>query len=174
MTWSVVVLAALILATLLVWRWSRRLQRQTGLPDGDVIYTDTGAWIPNEQPLFADDLHLVGKPDYLVKQANGAMIPVEIKSRRAPAEPYDSHVLQLAAYCLLVEVNYGVRPAYGILQYRDQAFAIDYDDALEDDLLDTLAAMRADLYADDVDRDHNDWRRCAKCSLNQSCYQRLA
>jgi CRISPR-associated exonuclease Cas4 len=174
MSWSVFILAGLILVTLLVWRWSRRLQRQTGLPDGDVIYTDTGAWIPNDQPLFADDLRLVGKPDYLVKQANGAMIPVEIKSRRAPAEPYDGHVLQLAAYCLLVEVNYGVRPAYGILQYRDQAFAIDYTETLEDDLLDTLAEMRADLYADDVDRDHNDWRRCAKCSLNQDCYQRLA
>jgi hypothetical protein len=37
----------------------------------------------------------------------------------------------LAAYCLLVEENFGVRSPHGILQYRDRAFAIDYTDDLK-------------------------------------------
>ncbi|MCA9969366.1 MAG: Dna2/Cas4 domain-containing protein [Anaerolineales bacterium] len=164
----------LVLVTAIVWVWSRRLQTRVGLPGGNVIYADGAAWIPNDTPLYADDLCLVGRPDYLVEQADGQIVPVELKASRAPAEPYEGHVLQLAAYCLLVEANYGVRPTHGILQYRDAAFAIDYSEELEEDLLDLLAEMREDLFADDLDRDHSDWGRCARCRLRGACVQRLA
>jgi CRISPR-associated exonuclease Cas4 len=119
-------------------------------------------------------VQLVGRPDYLVEAPDGSVIPVEVKSGRAPAAPYDGHILQLAAYCYLVAVNYGKRPSYGILQYRNRAFAIDYTDDLESDLLDVLADMQAALQAEDIDRDHNDWRRCARCGVRGDCYQRLA
>lgn len=168
-----VVLLLLVAAIWLLLR-SRRLQQQSGLPAGTVIYTDGGAWIPNSQPLYAHDVHLIGKPDYLVEQADGSIVPVEIKSGRAPAEPWEGHVLQLAAYCLLVEQNFGVRPAYGIIQYRDRAFAVDYSDELEDELLDVLAEMREDMFEGELDRDHNDWGRCARCGVRSHCYQRLA
>ncbi|PJF38087.1 MAG: CRISPR-associated protein Cas4, partial [Phototrophicales bacterium] len=87
--------------------------------------------------------------------------------------PWESHVMQLAAYCTLVTETYGIRPPYGIIQYSDQAFAIDYSDELEEELLDLLAEMRQDLYASDVDRDHEDWRRCASCGVRGACSQRL-
>ena len=168
-----VVILLLLLALWLLLR-SRRLQQQSGLPAGTVIYTDSGAWIPNSTPLYARDVYLVGKPDYLVEEASGLIVPVEIKSGRAPAQPWDGHVLQLAAYCLLVEQNFGVRPAYGIIQYRDRAFAIDYTDEIENELLDVLADMRADMFEGELDRDHNDWGRCANCGVRNHCYQRLA
>jgi CRISPR-associated exonuclease Cas4 len=171
--WFVVGVGLLLAATVL-WFWSRQAQTQAGLPTGSVIYTDTGTWFRNEEPLYADELRLVGRPDYLVEEPGGGIIPVELKSRKAPAEPFDGHILQLAAYCYLVTVNYGKRPSYGIIQYRDRAFAIDYTDELEADLLDLLADMRAALYEEDVDRDHNDWRRCARCGVRGECYQRLA
>ncbi|MBE2199946.1 MAG: Dna2/Cas4 domain-containing protein [Anaerolinea sp.] len=174
MTFNITFIAILLLLTGLAWAWSRRLQARAGLPPGSVIYADTGAWFPNHTPLYANDLHLVGKPDYLIEQSDGQIIPVEVKSSRAPAAPHTGHVLQLAAYCLLVAENFGVRPTYGVLQYKDKAFAIDYDDDLEDDLLNLLAEMRADLYDIDLDRDHTDWRRCARCSLGAVCDQRLA
>jgi CRISPR-associated exonuclease Cas4 len=171
--WFVVGMGLLLAATVL-WFWSRQAQMQAGLPTGSVIYTDTGTWFRNEEPLYADELRLVGRPDYLVEEPDGGIIPVELKSRKAPPEPFDGHILQLAAYCYLVTVNYGKRPSYGIIQYRDRAFAIDYTDELEADLLDLLADMRATLYEEDVDRDHNDWRRCARCGVRGECYQRLA
>lgn len=176
MAWSglFVSLALIVLALGAVLLFgSRRLQKQSGLPVGSVIYTDTGAWHPNVESLYSTELRLVGKPDYLVQQNDGQIIPVEVKSSLAPPEPWESHVLQLAAYCLLVEETYGTRPSYGIIQYRDRAFAIDYTADLEDELLELLEEMRDTLTEEEVDRDHNDWRRCAACGLNQRCAQRL-
>jgi CRISPR-associated exonuclease Cas4 len=108
MTWTTIQIGlALLLLVTAVYLWSRGLQQKTGLPDGGVIYTDTGTWYPNQNALYAQDVQLVGKPDYLIEQKDGMIVPVELKSGRAPEEPHDGHVLQLAAYCLLVEENSG-------------------------------------------------------------------
>jgi CRISPR-associated exonuclease Cas4 len=152
---------------------SQTLSQDAGLPEGKIIYTDAGTWFGNSDVLVARDLKLAGKPDYLIEAADGMIVPVELKSKKAPKDPHEGHILQLAAYCLLVEENYGVRPTYGIIQYQDKAFAIDYTADIEDDLLDLLADMRADLAAAEVDRDHNDWVRCARCGLRAHCSQRL-
>jgi CRISPR-associated exonuclease Cas4 len=101
-------------------------------------------------------------------------VPVEVKSGAAPEQPYPAHVLQLAAYCLLVEEQEGQSPPYGILKYGDRAFEIDYAPALRDELLDTLAAIRRDLHARDVDRSHDDPARCLGCGYRDHCEQRLA
>ena len=147
--------------------------RGGGLPDGLIFYNDSEAWRANNGVRHAARLRLVGKPDYLVEQSDGTIIPVEIKSSAAPRRPYEGQVLQLAAYCLLVEENFGVRPPYGILQYRDGAFAIDYTDDLEADLLDLLAEMRATRAEADPDPDHDDPRRCAACGLRAACDRRV-
>ncbi|NIV28571.1 MAG: CRISPR-associated protein Cas4, partial [Anaerolineae bacterium] len=52
-----------------------------------------------------------------------------------------AHVLQLAAYCLLVEEQEGQAPAYGILKYGDRAFEVDYTVSLRDGLLRTIDAI---------------------------------
>jgi CRISPR-associated exonuclease Cas4 len=82
--------------------------------------------------------------------------------------------LQLAAYCLLVEENFGVRPPYGILQYKDQAFAIDYTGDLEADLLDVLDEMRAARDDPDPEPGHDERQRCAACGVRQACDRRMA
>lgn len=73
--------------------------------------------------------------------------PVEVKSGRAPRRPWDSHVLQLAAYCLLVEEALGARVTQGILCYSDKQFVIPYTPALKSALLNTLTEMRNALSA---------------------------
>lgn len=168
------VLLALMAAALWFARRSRALRRQTGLPDGEVIYTDTGTWLPNHDVLLSRTFRVAGKPDYLVKQRDGSLIPVELKSGLAPAKPHDGHLLQLAAYCLLVHEHFGKRPDYGVLQYRDQAFAVDYTVELEEDLLYLLAEMRETAAVGNPMRDHNDWHRCNKCGVRRMCRQRLA
>lgn len=165
-----------VLLGLIVWllMQARRQQAHSGLPAGRVLYSDAGAWRRNEEAFFAGDVRLTGKPDYLVQEPDGMIIPVELKSGRAPAKPWPGHVYQLAAYCLLVEEHYGVRPDYGIIQYKDRAFAVDYTEALEEDLLDLLVEMREDSFEASVDRDHADGRRCARCGVRDYCDQRLA
>src|SRR5207248_1150561 len=80
-------------------------------------------------------------PDYLVKEGK-RIIPVEVKSRAAPPEPYPSHVMQLAAYCLLVEDVLGASAPYGFIHYRDQTFRVDFTAPLRAELLRLLNEMR--------------------------------
>jgi len=149
-----------------------RQRREAGLPGGRVIYTDTRAWDEVEKPLFSNELGLTGKPDYLVEQ-NGKLIPVEVKTGRVPDVPYDSHIFQLAAYCLLVEKTYGKRPPYGIIHYSNRDFAVDYTPQLESALLDHLAEMRRDELRKDVPRSHEDAARCRRCGFRKVCDQSL-
>ena len=163
----------LAMAALLLFR-ARSLQEQSSLPDGKVIYRDSGAWYLNDQALHCAEQRLVGKPDYLVQKQDGEIVPVEIKSGRAPRSPWPGHLLQLAAYCWLVDETYGVRPSHGILQYADHAYSVEYTTALEENLLDTLEAMRHDYQATNLDRTHNDALRCTSCGMRDKCRQRLA
>jgi CRISPR-associated exonuclease Cas4 len=148
------------------------VQRGTGLPSGRVAYVDTGAWNRCERPLFSAQFRLTGRPDYLVKSRQ-AVIPVEVKSGAAPPQPYATHVLQLAAYCLLVEEQEGRTPSHGIIKYRNRVFEVDYTPALRSRLIEILGAMRRDLDAQDVDRSHQDSSRCRACGYREQCDQAL-
>jgi len=162
----------LLLAALLIWQ-SGRTQKAAGLPGGRIIYTDTRSWGSKvEKPLYDPVLGLVGKPDYLVEQKDH-YIPVEVKSGRAPQAPYDSHIYQLASYCLLVEKTMGSRPPYGIIHYEDRDFAVDYTGELEQALLDILAEMRRDERRGDIARSHNTVARCSRCGFRHVCDQKL-
>jgi CRISPR-associated exonuclease Cas4 len=148
-------------------------RRAAGLPGGRVVYTDTRLWGAVEKPLFDVQLGLTGKPDYLVEQ-NGKLIPVEVKTGRTPEAPYDSHIFQLAAYCLLVQKTYGKRPPHGILHYPKRDFAVDYTPKLESALLDLLADIRRAEHRTDVKRSHTDEQRCCHCGFRHACDQKLA
>jgi CRISPR-associated exonuclease Cas4 len=161
----------LALGLVLLWLAQRRRSR-SGLPQGRVIYTDTDRWNRLERPLFSRELLLTGKPDYLVADGDD-VIPVEVKSSRAPSQPYSSHIFQLAAYCLLVEECYRRRPPYGIIRYADRTFEVDYTPELEDELLATLDDMRADLAEGDASRSHDELARCQACGYYELCSQRL-
>ena len=166
--WFFVLLA---LGLLLFWL-AQRGRARSGLPRGRVVYSDTGGWGRVDRPLFSHEFQLTGKPDYLVSDGSD-VIPVEVKSGRGPAQPYGSHVLQLAAYCLLVEECYRRRPPYGIIKYADRAFEVDYTKELESELLATLDDMRDDLDNDDAPRNHDEPRRCQACGYRQHCDQTI-
>jgi len=166
--WFFVLLA---LGLLLLWL-AQQGRARSGLPQGRVIYSDTDRWSRPERPLFSNEFLLTGKPDYLVVDGND-VIPVEVKSGPAPAQPYPSHVLQLGAYCLLVEECYQRRPPYGIIKYADRAFEMEYTRELEDELLATVDDMRADLAEGGADRNHDEATRCEACGYRQHCEQRL-
>ena len=173
MGWLLILACALAAAGLwLLWRSAAR-RRQAGLPAGQVTYVDTGAWDRNERSLFSNEHRLTGRPDYLVAGPEG-VIPVEVKSGRAPATPYAAHVLQLAAYCLLVEEREARRPPRGILKYDDRAFEIEYTPELRARVLATLDAMRSDLRSEEVDRSHQEAGRCRGCGQRTACDRRLA
>ncbi len=166
----VALVGILVLAGLLWWR-ARAARGTLGLPRGRVIYADTGGW-ERGAPLYASRYGLSGRPDYLLRLGRQT-IPVEVKPGRRAAQPYEADVLQLAAYCLLVEETTGCRPSYGLLRYKEQTFQIPYDQRVRAQLLAALAAMRRDLACRDVHRSHEEPQRCRFCGYRGHCEERM-
>jgi CRISPR-associated exonuclease Cas4 len=162
---------ALLLLAVLAWIWSVRLRRSTGLPWAPVRYQDTRGRAL-EKPLFARRIGLAGKPDYLL-EIHGRTVPVEVKPGRRAARPYDSDLMQLAAYCLLVEETSGTAPPYGLLRYAERTFRLDYTQQVRDDLLALLDEMRAALDEQDCARSHDDPRRCQGCGFFTQCVEAI-
>ena len=169
--WLALVLLIVGMAAIVL---SRRTRSEAGLPKGQVIYSDTSRWQRAERPMFSRQHQLAGKPDYVVREGR-TLIPVEVKSSRAPASgPRQGHVLQLAAYCLLVQETEGARPAYGLIRYADQTFRVDNTPELGRALLSTLDAMRRDMARGKSHRSHQDSARCRRCGVRVACKERLA
>ena len=167
----------ILLAALLLLRQAGRQRKEAGLPGGRVIYADTRGWGALEKPLYDLELGLTGRPDYLVQRGE-TIIPVEVKTAHRGGEPYDSHIYQLAAYCLLVQRSLGKRPPYGILHYSDGkgsglSFAIDYTPQLESSLKDILDEMRLLDHRKEVGRSHESHARCARCGFYSICDQKI-
>ena len=161
----------LIFALVLFWL-SWWMRRRIGLPSFNVVYQDTRQGEALQKPLFDGKLRLTGRPDYLVRE-KGELIPVEVKHRKAPREPYGSHVMQLAAYCKLVEAEYGKRPDHGIIRYADKSFRVDFTPELEYELLGLLNEIRHDEMFDDAARSHQSKARCSGCGYAEVCDERL-
>jgi CRISPR-associated exonuclease Cas4 len=166
---------------------ARRGARQADLPEGRIIYSDTGAPVGSiapvtlnergerlEKPLLSHRHALVGRPDYLVQTDEG-IVPVEAKSANCPpgGVPYASHLMQLACYCLLVEETTGAGVPFGVIRYRDRQLRVDYTDELRESLLELLAEMREARRATDVHRSHEEAARCAGCSYREICVESL-
>ncbi len=162
----------LFIAAILLLGWSTYALRKAGLPSSRVIYADTSKWNKTEKPLFDAKLNLTGKPDYLTLH-RGKVVPVEVKSNRHVSEPYPSHVIQLVAYCYLVEHTYGKRPPYGILHYPHKSFTIAYTPSQAARLIALLDEVRSLENHADVPRSHNSKERCRSCGYREICDARL-
>ena len=149
-----------------------RQRQRAGIPSGRVIYTDTSAWAKVEKTLYDPILRLAGRPDYLVRQGR-QIIPVEVKSGKSPQVPFDSHIYQLAAYCLLVKREYGVTPKHGIIHYPMQTYAVDFTKTLEASIRATIREMQAYTSEIPTDRSHHEAKRCQRCGYRYMCDRAL-
>lgn len=174
MAYLLIIVLLLVLAGILLLRLAQRTRQQTGLPVGEVIYSDTGAWQKVEDPLLSRRYGLVGKPDYLVQVTENGQaitIPVEVKSHKRPAVVYENHTLQLATYCLLVEEKFKTTPPYGILHYANATLKIEFTEQLRYQVLAAAEAIRRARTAPDVARSHTDPKRCQHCGYSHACGQ---
>ncbi len=172
---STMIWAAALLLTLALWFWLRAaaMQRRAGLPAARILYEDAIQGRPPERALVSHRHQLVGRPDFLIEDRDGRIIPVEAKPLRRARRPYAGDLLPLAAYCVLVEETEGVRPPYGILRYAEQSWEVPFDDSLEERLLATLDAMDEAEEQGDASRSHEQEGRCAACGMREHCDQRL-
>jgi CRISPR-associated exonuclease Cas4 len=187
MTWLFLIGALLLIIAFSAHALSKSMASKTGLPEGELVYSDTGFAVgklgpvsrneigeKQEKPLVSDRYGLIGKPDYLVRTRKG-IIPVEAKSARLPqsGRPYDSHVFQLIAYCLLVEDVFDAPVPYGIIRYRDRKVSVACTSELKAELLDILDEMRVARRLKEVHRSHDETRRCDSCYMRDVCDEAL-
>ena len=116
-------LVILVLVLVIIWAIYRALTPKA--LSGPVVAVDgsvTSATIGRVATMSSQVHGLVGRPDEMRRSSDGRVVPVEVKSSRGPPSgrpPYFSHVLQLYAYCQIVEDRYGAAPPYGLLIYGD-------------------------------------------------------
>lgn len=157
----------------MVLRYSRiltKLRDQHGIEDSTIEYVDA----PDEdsEMLYSEKLGLRGRPDYILKK-NGDIVPVEVKTGRVPRGPLFSHILQLAAYCLLVEDKYKKPPPYGIIKYSGVQHKIEYNDKLKNTLDSKLDEMKKIIESGEAHRNHNRATKCKGCSRREECPEKL-
>jgi CRISPR-associated exonuclease Cas4 len=163
---------AFIIFAVVVFYLAARLRRKAGIPAGRIVYVDASQWNKVEKPLYDRELRLTGKPDYLVQQGK-QVIPIEVKSGHAPPQAHEWHISQLAAYCILVEREYGTRPAHGFLHYADRTLEIDFTPLLETSTLAIIQEMQKRTSQIQIDRSHHDQNRCIYCGYRSICDQAL-
>ncbi|MCL4328140.1 MAG: Dna2/Cas4 domain-containing protein [Candidatus Thermoplasmatota archaeon] len=139
----------------------------TAVPPGRIVYGDLQS---KGTVLRSNNYGLSGKPDMVIRTGN-FIIPYEYKSSRA-TNPRDGHLLQMAAYFLILEEVYpNLKIPYGVLKYEGSAFRVRNSLKLRTDLLYTMREMRSTYSM--PDRAHSNPRRCISCSFRQSCPQSL-
>jgi CRISPR-associated exonuclease Cas4 len=171
---TVLFVALLLLAVgIILLAVSRRFRRKSGVPQGEVVYEDASGQA--EEPFMSKRLLMAGKPDYLIKDRNGDLIPVEVKSSNAPraGRPYESHLMQLAAYFLLLEDVLQRPVPYGLIRYRNRTLRVANSDELRTRLMDVIAQMRRFMAREVARRNHNRPQRCSRCSVSHACDERL-
>ena len=154
-----------------------RTLRTTGIVDslrkefrvrGKIEYID----IDDSKVFKSERYGLSGRPDYVIK-VNDNIIPVEEKTGRTPRGPLFSHILQIAAYCLLIEDMSGKAPPYGLLKYPEHEHEIEYDEDLRNVVLEKLGEMRKIMETGDAHRNHDRPGKCKYCSRRPVCPERL-
>lgn len=141
--------------------------RESSKVRGRITYIGEGG---EPRVLWSEEYGLAGRPDYIL-ELDGELVPVEVKTGRVPRGPLFSHIIQLAAYCLLLEQE--GRVSHGILRYGSVEHVIDFDQNLRSLLLTKLTEMRAVMASGKAHRDHDRPGKCRSCSRRDACPERL-
>ena len=144
---------------------TKKIKKTYSIQSGKIIYSDLNK---KAETLFSKKYMIAGKPDYIVNQ-NGRYIPVELKTGNSRS-PQINHILQLAAYCHLIEENYNSFVPYGILVYNNkEKYKVDYTPKIRFELESTVKKMQKMIKTNRFVRNHNEKNRCRNCSMKEYC-----
>ena len=142
-------------------------QRALGLPEGTLVYEDADGL---GETLASRDYPLAGKPDYVVQLPDGHPVPIELKLNVHDASaPFSNHVVQLAAYCLILEDYFEQPPTHGILRYADCEFTIEYTPALRKKVIRLLTEMAKSNEQQRPALKSQVARKCRPCTFKVVC-----
>jgi CRISPR-associated exonuclease Cas4 len=150
-----IVLTAVLVAVVLILRPKQAIimrKPKIGITGAKIFYTDQKEEKANKKEgivygkiLYSQQYDIQGKPDYIFKKRSGQLIPVELKSGSISDDetmPHQGDLIQLAAYFLIIEDVYGIRPKEGRLVYKNKMFIIKNTKAIRNQVEDTIDDMR--------------------------------
>lgn len=171
-----VMAATLLVLALLLFLLAARSRKKTGIPAGEVLYQDLAGQPFFGEPLRSDRLGISGKPDCLIRTADGT-VPVELKkSSKPPArgEVYPNHMIQALAYCALVEDQMKERVPYALVIYAGQQVRrVDFTDNRREWLVRAVHEVEFARERLTANRNHDHRGRCAGCGVRSQCDQAL-
>ncbi len=121
--------------------------------------------------IISEKYGIRGKPDYILC-IDDDFIPVEEKSANLQSPPL-SHVIQVTAYCMLVEDKYGKSPPYGIIKYKENQFKIPYEIRWKNMVIQLRKKLLKDLEKGEAHRNHFNKRKCLNCVRREFCKEKL-
>ncbi|MBD3304672.1 CRISPR-associated protein Cas4 [Candidatus Woesearchaeota archaeon] len=128
--------------------------------------------IKSEYKITAEGVGISGKVDQVLVYP-GSVVPIEIKSGRAPKEgAWDNHKVQLAAYALLLENVFKISIPAGFVKYVDEnAFRrIEINAFLKDQVKDMIKRVNDLLKSRQLPKKVTNIKKCEKCGLKNICY----
>jgi CRISPR-associated exonuclease Cas4 len=150
------------------------LARSTGVPiTTNVLGSDVG--LESGELLDDPDLHLRGRPDYLLaERSSGLIYPVEVKPSRTSTTLLEADALQIGVYMLLTAARYGSAFAgYGVVRYRSAEFRVPLTPSLKAQCIAAARGVRAARKASIVHRDHASAAKCRACGVRSRCGESL-
>ncbi len=145
----------------------RKKRRYLHFPEGDIVYV--GDKTAND--IISENYKLIGKPDYIIKNID-YYIPIELKTGRTPRGPLFSHIIQVCAYCLLVEDNYKQK-SYGLLYYPETNYKINFTDELKNTVLKIMEDIHNCKKTKIAHRNHAKVTKCKNCARRNICPEKL-
>ncbi|MGA1793508.1 MAG: PD-(D/E)XK nuclease family protein [Thermoplasmatota archaeon] len=184
--WASVVIAGAWLAGAAFFFWRGMHQKRVaeeGLSELDlpkkaeVVVHDDPELRKGSKPLTSSKHYLVGTPD-MVLEEDGYKIPVEVKTGRIPPKPHFSHIMQLSAYMVLMDVNYGQETPHGYLDYAPgktdrKRFTVEWDLMTKALVLSKVSEIREADRTHVAHRNHDREGKCRNCSRRQGCPEKL-
>jgi len=166
----VIPLILLLAGAVLLYVWlSHRVRRERtrlGFKNEVIVSADDST--QGMPTLRSKRYGLVGRPDQLIRMGQ-MLIPVEQKP--TASRMHQSHMIQVAAQCLLVHEVYGVRPSHGLLVLAGgKEERVEFTPALEGRLLRTMTQMRALLRADAEPGPRWIAAKCRPCGYRETCW----
>ncbi|MBD3259704.1 CRISPR-associated protein Cas4 [Candidatus Woesearchaeota archaeon] len=128
--------------------------------------------IESEVFVSSDRLELKGKIDRLEKHED-RLVPVEIKTGKAPKEGvWEGHLIQVAAYMLLLEDQFKKNTNEGIVDYINEKAKrkVKINPFLKDEVIKLKNKVKELLNSSQVPPMCNQEKKCERCGIREECF----
>ena len=134
-----------------------------------VTYADRGR---NEELFVSRSHRLRGKPDF-IERSRAGIVPVEYKSHKGKVhQAFRNHVIQVLAYCFLLEDVYGPgKVTKGRVVYDEGSFDVPFRDKERVEIARIMSRMRMQVRGR-AKRTHTEAGKCRSCAFQKHCDQK--